>query len=485
MKIVFVPLIMAALWPSFLSSQSNKLRLDSLSRAYAEKNVQGVILVARGDEVIYENAWGLADMDAKIPLRTNSLFKTESTGKMFTATAIMQLVESGRLDLQQTIAEILPELKVSNAEKITLAHLLMHRSGLTSPWNSSEFKLQQAYSKAELQRFIEQQPLAFEEPGERMFYSNSGYVILGWIVEQLSGLAFDSYLTEHLFVPAGMKAIGHLNDSLMPKGEAQPYQFLNSKKYVTRNQFLTPLAHGAGGWVASANDLYRFMRGLDQNFFLENHTLRTMLTANNFKDPREGLRAAAYGFEVYNNQPLEGITYFGHSGGGGGFSIDAILEPENHLIVIFCSNTFMNARAVTANYLRLMHERPLAPIEKPVSIRLYDEIDSKGIQAFLQNSEQYFDRLAIDTNEKIFVRLADAMELAKDYERLLQWAEFGLSRYPDSGILHLFKATAHWHTNQPSEAKAAMEKARILAMSKDDRQLLDEIDRRLTRLERL
>ena len=145
----------------------------------------------------------------------------------------------------------------------------------------------------------------------------------------------------------------------------------------------------------------------------------------------------------------------------------------------------MNARAVTANYLRLMHERPLAPIEKPVSIRLYDEIDSKGIQAFLQNSEQYFDRLAIDTNEKIFVRLADAMELAKDYERLLQWAEFGLSRYPDSGILHLFKATAHWHTNQPSEAKAAMEKARILAMSKDDRQLLDEIDRRLTRLERL
>ncbi len=485
MKPIYIGLLLTTLWSSFLTAQPLKLRLDSLSLAYAEKNVPGVILIARGEEIIYEKAWGLADMETKAPLRTNSLFKTESVGKMFTATAIMQLVEGGRLDLQQTIAEILPELKVPNAAKITVAHLLTHSSGLTSPWNSPEFNLQRAYSRAELQRFIEQQPLAFEQPGEQIFYSNSGYIILGWMVEKLSGLAFDSYLSEHLFVPAGMKNIRHLNDSLMPKGEAQPYQFLNSRKYVTRNQFLTPLAHGAGGWVASAGDLYHFMKGLDKNYFLKNSSLQTMIAANRPDDSTDSYQKYPYGFEVYKNKPLEGITYFGHSGGGGGFSIDAILEPESHLIVIFCSNTFTNARTVTANYLRLMLDRPIALIEKSVSIRLYDEIESKGIQAFVQNSEHYFDSLAIEPNERIFMRLADAMELAKDYEVLLQWTEFGISRYPESGILYLFKATAQLNMKQAAESEATMEKARKLALAKDDRQLLDEIDRRITQLKHM
>ena len=120
-----------------LHAQTNlQKRFDSLTAAYEQNGYHGVILVAKGNEVLYERGYGMANFEKKIRHTPNTLFKTESVGKMFTAVSILQLVESGQLSLDQTIKELLPESKLKNADKITIHHLLTHTSGMQSPWDS-------------------------------------------------------------------------------------------------------------------------------------------------------------------------------------------------------------------------------------------------------------------------------------------------------------------------------------------------------------
>ncbi|HEX5653733.1 MAG TPA: serine hydrolase domain-containing protein, partial [Chitinophagaceae bacterium] len=448
------PLLFFLLLLFFFAAPAQKsliTRLDSLSAAYYQQNFQGVVLVARGDSILYQHAFGYADIDKKIPLRTTTLFKTESTGKMYTAAAIMQLLEKGKLGLQQTLEELLPGLPVKNAGKITVHHLLTHRSGLQSPWDHAAFSFKKVYSREELEKIIIDLPLAFEEPGKEMYYSNSGYILLGWIVEKISGLDFDDYLATHIFQPLQMVSIRHLNDTLMPPGEAQPYRFLNSKKYIPFTQGIGPLASGAGGWIASARDLWRFMQGLDKGKIMSPQTRSIMFSANNSLPADSSFRFYAYGIENFVNQPIQGVSYLGHSGGGAGFSIDAILDPLTHTVIIFCSNTYTNPREISSNYMRMALGKPLAVIQKPNAIRIYDLISEIGISEFVKNEKKYFQQLEIKPGEWFFVNTGDAMMEAKDYSTLLSWLQLGATYFPGNGFIRLLQSDAYKSLGQKDQ----------------------------------
>lgn len=123
---------------------------------------------------------------------------------MFTVVSILQLVESGQLRLDQTVKELLPESQLKNADKITVHHLLNHTSGLKSPWDHPKWSFKKNYAQEEIVKLIEELPLAFDQPGKQMYYSNAGYTVLGWIIEKKTGLAFDQYFQKHLFSKLGM-----------------------------------------------------------------------------------------------------------------------------------------------------------------------------------------------------------------------------------------------------------------------------------------
>jgi CubicO group peptidase (beta-lactamase class C family) len=189
MKNVMVILVLLSSLVSAAQSNDTK-RLDSLTNAYAANGYHGVVRVAKGDQLIYEKAFGLANFEKKIPQTPSTLFKTESVGKMFTAVSIMQLVEQGKLRLDQTLQELLPDVKVPNANKITVHHLLNHTSGIQSPWDHPNWQFKKAYSKPEMIKIIEEVPPAFDSVGKEMYYSNSGYILLSWIVEKGFGFGF-------------------------------------------------------------------------------------------------------------------------------------------------------------------------------------------------------------------------------------------------------------------------------------------------------
>ncbi|MFI5220235.1 MAG: serine hydrolase domain-containing protein [Bacteroidia bacterium] len=438
-----------------------------------------MILVSKGDSVIYNKAWGYADLDDKIVLRSNTLFKIESTGKMFTSTAIMQLVETNKLKLNNTVEEILPELPLKNAARITIHHLLTHTSGLASPWDSPDYSFKKVYSRQEFEKIICNMPLVFDDPGKEMYYSNSGYIILSWMVEKISGQLFDDYLSAHFFKPQQMLNIRHLNDTLMPKGEAQPYRFVSSKRYISQNEIISPKANGAGGWVANAFDLYRFMLGIDENKYLQPSTLKIMRTANGTKPLDSTFNGYAYGLEVYNNEPLEGVSYFGHSGGGAGFSIDAILEPLSHTIIIFCSNTFINSREVSKNYLSIVLNRPVLEIKIPRNIRVYDMVEAKGISDFIKNEKKYFKSLNIIPDERLFTGVGDAMEMTEDYKNLVQWADLGTHYFPENGFLFLTEGSSYSKLGEKAKAIKCFEAAKAIATKNKDTRMLEEAERRI------
>ena len=436
-------------------------------------------MVVKADSIVYNKAWGLADNERNLPLQTNTLFKTESTGKMYTATAIMQLFGQGLIQLDQTVRQLLPNLTIKNADRITVHHLLNHTSGLQSPWDHPQFDFKKNYTREEMEKIITELPLVFDEPGKEMYYSNSGYIILQWIIEKISDKTFDHYLAQNIFEPLQMKTITHLNDTVMPVGQAQPYQYLNSSKYLKSTETVGPRASGAGGWIASALDLYRFMLGLDKDKLMSPATLQIMRTANGTNPKETSYRHYAYGIENFFNNIVPGISVYGHSGGGAGFSIDAIYDPLSHYIIIFCSNTRINPREISSNFLRAALGKQINPVRLPPPFLVYDKLEELGIDKFIKNGKENFQLLDISPSPRLFIEIAESMQQMKEYASMEKWLQYGIS-YPDNGFLHLLSATSLLELGDKEKASHHFNMAKQIAEKNKDQRMLQEIQKRQT-----
>ena len=467
-----------------LSAQADLVkRFDSLTTVYEKAGYHGVVLVAKGDKVLYQDGYGLANFDKKIPHTTTTEFKTESVGKMFTATSIMQLVESGKLRLDQTVKELLPNLKVPNADKITVHHLLNHTSGLQSPWDHPQFAFKKVYSREAMQKIVEEVPAVFDTPGKEMYYSNSGYVILGWIIEKITGAPFDQYFQKHLFTPLGMTATRHLGDTVMPeKTGAQPYRVLSSRRYISMGETVGPQSSAAGGWISTAGDLHKFVAALYAHKLIKPETWKLMSTANG-SAPKEGAyRYYAYGLETFVNQWVPDAAIYGHNGGGAGFSVDAYVEPASGYIVILCTNLYQNSRPISANYFKAALGKPLMPVSKPQEVALYDQVEEKGIDAFIASEKEVFKTLGIQPNPGTFVRMGEAMEAAGDTDSQVKWMALARTYFPEEGFLYLVSGDSYLKKGAKEEAKKMYEGAKERAQKKNDQRLLQEVEKKLKSL---
>ncbi len=329
-----------------VSGQKSLLRsLDSLTDIYEKNGYSGVVRVANGDRLIFEKGYGSANIDKGIQNKPSTLFLTESVGKMFTATAIMQLVEKKKLYLNTSLKHLLPEVQIKGADKIQVHHLLNHTSGLESPWDHPDWNFKKQYTRSEIRKIIEEVPLAFDSAGTRMNYSNSGYILLSWIVERVSGMSFDRYLKKNIFIPSGMTVTRHLNDTLMPVNNgAQPYRIISSRTHFIMNEKIGFKASGAGGWLSDARDLQMFMSALSSGKLISLPSLKIMQTANHTKPSDNSWRFYGYGLDTYSSVVIPGVELYGHNGGGAGFNVDVFADANSNYIVSNCTNQFMDSR---------------------------------------------------------------------------------------------------------------------------------------------
>ena len=240
--------------------------LDSLA---ALDEFSGVVLLARSGAPVFERAIGFADREARAPNTLETAFNLGSINKVFTAVAIRQLVAAGKLDVDSTLARAWPDYPNRDvARRVTIRQLLEHRSGI----GGNIFAAPAGGKRSDLRRLADflplfvNEPLQFE-PGSRSQYSNAGYLVLGLLVERLSGESYYEYVRRHIHEPAGMRRTAHWAvDSLPPNtaiGYTRGAQDAPASAPVRRNTELLPgRGSSAGGGYSTAYDLLRLLDAL-------------------------------------------------------------------------------------------------------------------------------------------------------------------------------------------------------------------------------
>ena len=327
----------------------------SALRAHADElakqdEFSGALLVARHGKVLLEDAWGLADRGTGRRATVDTQFNLGSMNKMFTAVAILQLVEAGKVSLEATVGTYLPDYPNRDvAEKVTVRELLNHTGGtgdFVSPeWfaNRDSIKEHADYIKLLGARGPD------HEPGKEFRYSNYGFILLGAIIERVSGVSYYEYVDGHIFKPAGMRGTDSLPQTAKKPsiagrlreaeragragtvGRAVPYTKRNGA--LSENDQLPYRGSGAGGGYSTVGDLLKFARALEAGKLI---SLKSLHEATRLQTPPgTSERAYGYGFVPEGEGSLRN---YGHGGGTLGVNGYLRIFPELGVVVVCLSN---------------------------------------------------------------------------------------------------------------------------------------------------
>lgn len=292
----------------------------------------GAVLIARHGRVLFQQAYGLADRETRKPNTLDTQFRFGSMGKMFTAVAVMQLAQEGKIDLEAPIGRYLANYPNQDvAGKVTVAHLLSHTGG-TGDIFGPDFDRHKA-SLRSLKDYVGlygTRPLEFA-PGSRSSYSNYGFILLGRIVEEVSGLSYDDYIQRNIFEPAGMASTGNLPESVALPRRAVSY--MGSGARLKRADETLPLSGtSAGGGYSTVGDFNRFVNALTSHRLLRSDTFRKLTDG--------GVRTEDGQFASFDfGGSMAGTgRYIGHNGGAPGMNGTLHHFPESGFTVTVLAN---------------------------------------------------------------------------------------------------------------------------------------------------
>lgn len=309
--------------------------LDRRGTAQARKDqFSGVVLIAKRGQVQFEKAWGLADRATGKPLTLDARFRIASLDKMFTAVAVLQLVDAGKLRLDGKLADTLPDYPNRDlAAKVTIRTLLNHTGGTGDVFDETYMKRRlEVRTLADYLKMFGARGLAFE-PDSKDDYSNYGYILLGTVIERVSGEDYYAYIDKHIFSPAGMTDTGALPESVTVPRRVNGYTAKDGK-WVPDTAFLPWRGTPAGGGYSTARDLLRFAEALQAGKLLPPKQLAEATRPQNIG------HWYGYGFETHG----KGLArYYSHSGGTYGSNAEFRVYPEIGVVAIALCNIDPNA----------------------------------------------------------------------------------------------------------------------------------------------
>ena len=302
----------------------------------------GVVLVARHGKVQLQKAWGLADRKTGTPNTLDTRFRLGSMNKMFTAVATLQLVEAGKLKLDDPIGKYLPDYPNKDvASKVTVRHLLTHTGG-TGDIFGPEFEKNRLTLRehSDYLKLYGSRGLT-HEPGAEFRYSNYGFVLLGALIEKVTGMSYYDYVRSKIFQPAGMTSTASLAENEAVPNRSTGYMKDNGK-WVPNTDTLPWRGTSAGGGYSTAGDLLRFAQALESGKLISKASLATATTPHK---ERYG-----YGFGIQGEGPLRG---YGHGGGAPGMNGELRIFPQLGTVVISLSNLDPPAATRMVDYFAL------------------------------------------------------------------------------------------------------------------------------------
>jgi CubicO group peptidase (beta-lactamase class C family) len=363
-------------------AQDKVSKIDALVKTYYDyRQFTGSVLVAEGGKVIYKKGFGSANREWDIPNRPDTKFRLGSITKQFTSMLILQLVEQGKIILEGKLSDYLPYYRKDTGSRVTIHHLLTHSSGIpsyTSIPNFSEDISRDPYPVEEFVKKYCSGDLEFE-PGSRFLYNNSGYFLLGAIIEEITGKTYEEALKERIFDPIGMKNSGYdRHDPIIPN-RATGYS-ITFDGYLNAPYLDMSLPYAAGSLYSTAEDLYLWDQALYSEKLLSAKTKELLFTPH--------IQGYGYGWGIREKSlpdSEEKLTSISHGGGINGFNtwIERITEGK-HLIVLLNNSPRARLDQLSDAIIRILYDKPYDLPKKSIAEAMYKTWKEKVLQAAIK-----------------------------------------------------------------------------------------------------
>lgn len=305
---------------------------SALTALYPAGEPGAAVLVARDGRVLMRKAYGSASVELGVPLRPEHVFRLGSITKQFTAVATLMLVDEGKLSLDDEITRFFPDYP-THGRRITVEHLLTHTSGIRSYTGMPAYVagMRRDLTPAQLIEVFRDQPMDFA-PGERWSYNNSGYALLGAIIEQVSGIGYGDFIRTRIFQPLGMRNSWYETASTVIPGRVSGYDRtadgLRVASYLSMTQ-----PYAAGSLISTVDDQLLWQRAVAEGRILKPETWRRAFSAYRLSDGR----SAGYGYGWFVGEAV-GRPSVEHGGDINGFSSNGLWIPSERLHVIVLAN---------------------------------------------------------------------------------------------------------------------------------------------------
>ncbi len=355
-------------------SKTNKpdkyaMAFDSLFEAEVKPDGPGMaILIAKNGKAIYRRAIGKANLEHNIDLKPEHVFRIGSITKQFTAVSIMQLIEQGKISADDEITKFIPDYP-THGNRITVSHLIYHTSGIQSytdmaGWDDEIRK--KDFTVSALVDYFKNEPMNFL-PGEEWRYNNSGYILLGYIIEKVSGMTYEEYLQKNIFEPLGMKHSYYDDARTIIPNRAQGYA-MRDEGVINAPYLSMTQPYAAGSILSTVDDMLIWNNALMSGKVISKASLEKALipaTLNNGKKTNY-----AYGLILGD---LDGSKTIEHSGGINGFLSNGIYFPAEDVYVIGFSNSEGQPPSLTVQMGAVAIDKPFEYTEIRVEPKIFSQ----------------------------------------------------------------------------------------------------------------
>ena len=381
---------------SNVQAQSYEPKIDSLIQAYIKLNkFNGVALVTKNGNKVFEKAYGYSNKEKNILHTKENIFLIGSLSKSFTATIIMKLVEEKKLSLDDKVTKYLPEYTV--ASQVTIQHLLTHTAGIYEIFrNPTYFK--QAYdskrfSSEEKMSFFNTQPLDFV-PGTKFSYSNSGYILLGIIIEIITKDTYENALKKYILNPLKMNNTGYDYKQLKhEKKKVIGYSYLSKTRQIETKLWNADLLFSSGALYSSTADIYKFYKGLTSYKLLSKENL--IQATNPF--------IGGYGYGWFIDS-LANDRVINHGGNIDGFTSYLLFHPKNDICIILLNNiTSSTLETIGNSIFKILTDKPYNLPKPKQEIQIPQEELLKYIGSY-KVSDDYIMKITVE-NANLFLQI--------------------------------------------------------------------------------
>lgn len=438
-------------YPSVADTPGNAAKIDKLMSQYADCCAfTGTVLVSEHDKVIFKKGYGLANREWNIPNTPDVKFRIGSITKQFTSMLIMQQVAKGTIKLDGHLSDYLPYYRKDTGSKVTISQLLSHTSGIPDYTDGPRPDPRIHYSVDDFLRNFRSGDLQFE-PGTKYLYDNTGYFLLGAILEHVTGKTYEALLKENIFVPLGMKDSGYDHPPDILAKRASGYE-QDLAGVVNAAPILDPgnRAYAAGALYSTVEDLYKWDQALYTDKLVPNDLKQKLFTPN--------LENYGYGWRIRAipaDEPGAGRTMISHGGSINGFNtFEQRLVDDHDLIVIFNNTPGVDLNEMVKGVRVILYGQEPAVPKRWLVPDLGETLANRGADAAVAQYRELkrtnpngfnFDERALNQLGNMLLgkgRNADAIAIFK----------LNVEEYPKSGNVYGSLAEAYAKDGQKQQA---------------------------------